>query len=132
VRAVRVTGDKLTRAIPVAAAAENGLLKLVRSRHAEAFLDELTAFPHGRHDDCVDALAGAHEAVARYGGHATMSIPRGRIPHPLEVGRLGEQRYARDIEGERLAARLGVPYCQSPPAGFRLRAVRRAKRSAGE
>jgi hypothetical protein len=65
----------------VAAAAENGLVKLVRNRHASAFLDEVTAFPHGRHDDCVDALAGAHSDVARYGGIATLSVPRGQIPH---------------------------------------------------
>src|SRR5207248_9832144 len=43
----RVTGGKTLRAQPVAAAAENGLIKLVRGRNSEEFLDELTAFPHG-------------------------------------------------------------------------------------
>jgi predicted phage terminase large subunit-like protein len=126
VHPVRVTGDKLTRATPVAAAAENGLMKLVRGRQLHAFLDELTAFPHGKHDDCVDALAGAHTAVTRYGGHATISVPRGRIPHPLDSNRsLPEQRYPRDAEGERLSAILGVPLHPAPPPGLRLRAVRR-------
>jgi predicted phage terminase large subunit-like protein len=123
VKPVRVTGDKLTRAIPVAAAAENGLLKLVRGRHTTAFLDELTAFPHGRHDDCVDALAGAHEAVSRYGGGATMSVPRGRIPRPLDhLGGWGGD-YPSDVVGARLAERLGVAFNPAPSRG--LRAARR-------
>lgn len=127
VHAVRVTGDKLTRAIPVAAAAENGLLKVVRGRHTQAFLDELTAFPHGRHDDCVDALAGAHTAVTRYGGRATISIPRGQIYFdPLASSRsFAERRYPRDVEGERIAAMLGVSLHPAPPPGLRLRAARR-------
>jgi phage terminase large subunit-like protein len=48
----RATGSKDVRAQPVAAAAENGLLALVRGRHVDAFLDELSSFPHGAHDDC--------------------------------------------------------------------------------
>jgi predicted phage terminase large subunit-like protein len=63
----RVTGPKDVRARPVAAAAENGLIHIVRGRHTNDFLDELTAFPHGAHDDCVDALAGAHTHLATSG-----------------------------------------------------------------
>jgi predicted phage terminase large subunit-like protein len=127
VRAKRPTGDKLTRATPVAATAENGLLRIVRGRHLPAFLDEISGFPHGRHDDCVDALAGAHEAVTLYGGYATISVPRGQIYFdPLASTRsLAERRYPRDIEGERIADMLGVPLCPAPPPGLRLRAVRR-------
>jgi predicted phage terminase large subunit-like protein len=58
-----VTGAKDLRAQPVAAAAENGLVKIVRGRHVDEFLDELTAFPCGAHDDCVDALSGAHDLL---------------------------------------------------------------------
>jgi phage terminase large subunit-like protein len=77
----RVTGGKLIRAQPVAAAAESGLIKLVRSRYSEELLDELTAFPHGAHDDCVDALSGAHNLlVRRRSGRMTSHVPRGRIP----------------------------------------------------
>ena len=61
VKSSRPTGAKGVRAQPVAAAAENRLLKIVRGRNTSEFLDELCAFPHGPHDDCVDALAGAHE-----------------------------------------------------------------------
>ena len=39
-------------------------------RNTDAFLDELTAFPNGRHDDCVDALAGAHTTSPDKHSHA--------------------------------------------------------------
>jgi predicted phage terminase large subunit-like protein len=112
VREDTVARDKYTRATPVAAAAEHGLIKIVRGRHAHAFLDELSAFPHGRHDDCVDALAGAHQAVTRYGGYATMSAPSGRwrIPSALEASANAERRRGYQLEGERLASYLGVPF----------------------
>jgi len=59
VRAERVTGDKLTRAQPFAAQCEARNVKLVRADWNAAFLDELTMFPNGRHDDQVDASSGA-------------------------------------------------------------------------
>ncbi len=77
VTSIRPTGTKDVRARPVAAAAENGLLKIVRGRHTNDFLDELSAFPHGAHDDCVDALAGAHQHL----------IPRVQIPMRTYVAR---------------------------------------------
>jgi predicted phage terminase large subunit-like protein len=59
----RPTGSKRSRAAPVAAHAEAGYLFLVRRAWNEAFLDELTAFPLGAHDDQVDALSGAYVAL---------------------------------------------------------------------
>jgi predicted phage terminase large subunit-like protein len=53
------TGAKVTRATPVAAQAEAGNLVLVRAGWNRALLDELRDFPHGRHDDQVDALSRA-------------------------------------------------------------------------
>jgi predicted phage terminase large subunit-like protein len=58
-RAVRSTGDKMTRALPLAAQAEGNNIKLVRGNWNDAFLDEVETFPFGRHDDQVDAAAGA-------------------------------------------------------------------------
>lgn len=85
-RADRVTGTKFVRAQPVAAAASNGLVRVVRSQHTQAFLDELSSFPHGRHDDCVDALAGAHQHISRQPRRPTrISVPRGRIPTSSEI-----------------------------------------------
>jgi predicted phage terminase large subunit-like protein len=126
-KALRVTGTKLTRATPVAAAAENGVVKIVRGRHTHAFLDELTAFPHGAHDDCVDALAGAYSAIPRFSGAAIFAVPSGlRVAHPLDAQRSwAERRYARDLDGERLAARLGVQLHPAPPRGLRTRAAKK-------
>jgi predicted phage terminase large subunit-like protein len=62
-RGVAASGDKLTRARPASALAEAGLLSLVRGAWNVAFLDELTIFPQGAHDDQVDALSGALHAL---------------------------------------------------------------------
>jgi predicted phage terminase large subunit-like protein len=61
---IRSTGDKATRAKPVAGAAKNGFIKLLPGNWNGAFLDELTAFPSGAHDDQVDALSGAFSAFS--------------------------------------------------------------------
>jgi len=59
----RVTGDKVMRAEGAAIAAEAGNLKLLRGEWNQAFLDEVDDFPHGMHDDQVDALSGAYAAL---------------------------------------------------------------------
>jgi len=60
VRRVHASSDKFTRALPLAAALENGKLRLPRGHPALAALrEELLDFPAGRHDDQVDALAHA-------------------------------------------------------------------------
>jgi predicted phage terminase large subunit-like protein len=106
----RVTGGKAIRAQPVAAAAENGLVKLVRGRHSEEFLDELTAFPHGAHDDCVDALSGAHNLLARRSsGRMTSHVPRGRIA-------LHQGRSHGTTDPHELAASLGATYYRDRPS----------------
>jgi predicted phage terminase large subunit-like protein len=109
----RVTGGKLIRAQPVAAAAENGLVKLVRGRHSEDLLDELTAFPHGAHDDCVDALSGAHTLLVRRGsGQMTVHVPRGRIP--LDSDRVRAGTYGVGSPPE-VASSLGTTWYPSRP-----------------
>ncbi len=54
-----VTGSKEVRAAPLASQAEIGSVRLTRGEWNPDFIDELCAFPHGRHDDQVDAAAGA-------------------------------------------------------------------------
>jgi predicted phage terminase large subunit-like protein len=109
VRTDHPTGPKDIRAQPVAAAAENGFIKIVRGRHTNDLLDELTAFPPGRHDDCVDALAGAHAQLTRGSNRiGSISVPKGRIPSVASNG-AGRQAlpYTRNPLAE-LAARLGA------------------------
>jgi predicted phage terminase large subunit-like protein len=80
VRSLRPTGAKDVRARIVAAAADNGLIKIVRGRQTTDFLNELTAFPNGAHDDCVDALTGAHHALTgRVEIPMRTFVPRGRF-----------------------------------------------------
>jgi len=58
-RSIRVDKDKVSRALPVASRAEQGLVKLVRGSWIAGFLDEATAFPNGSHDDQIDSISGA-------------------------------------------------------------------------
>lgn len=58
-----VTGDKLTRAEPLAAQVNIGNVLMVRADWNDACIGELRVFPNGAHDDQVDALADAFAAL---------------------------------------------------------------------
>jgi predicted phage terminase large subunit-like protein len=76
----RPTGDKVTRAGIVSAAAQQKLIKILRGPWNLTFLRELVAFPtKGVHDDIVDSLSSAHLYLTRnaYGGNQAKSpIPQ--------------------------------------------------------
>ena len=58
------TTNKIARAGPASSAAENGNVSLVRGSWNHEFISELEAFPTaGIHDDQVDGLSGAHQAI---------------------------------------------------------------------
>ena len=62
---MRPTGDKVVRAMPLAAAAEAGNVMLLEGKWNGAFLDEAEAFGYDcPHDDQVDAAAGAINMLA--------------------------------------------------------------------
>ncbi|WP_310533151.1 phage terminase large subunit [Novosphingobium sp.] len=70
VKVERPTGDKATRASPLAAQAEAGNIKILvtgdpaRDAWVQPFLDELCMFPAGANDDQVDAAADAFSELA--------------------------------------------------------------------
>lgn len=53
------TGSKEARANPLSSAAEAGNVAIVAGRWNRDFLDEISLFPNGAHDDQVDAVTGA-------------------------------------------------------------------------
>jgi predicted phage terminase large subunit-like protein len=55
-----MTERKTDRADPLAAQAKVGNVKLYRAIWNDTFLDEMTAFPSGAHDDQVDAAASGY------------------------------------------------------------------------
>lgn len=61
------SGDKETRAQPLAAQAEVGNVKLVKGDWNAAFLDELTTFPVGKWKDQVDAASRAFSELVDTG-----------------------------------------------------------------
>lgn len=64
VEGVRVTGDKMTRADPVAAQANVKNIRVVRGDWNNEFFSELEAFPNGEYMDQVDALSLAFQFIS--------------------------------------------------------------------
>lgn len=58
------SGDKVTRAMPLAAQAEVGNVDLLAGEWNDAFLDEINVFPAGAHDDQVDGASRAFNEIA--------------------------------------------------------------------
>lgn len=56
-RGVKVKGDKVTRALPWIALAEEGKVFLIRGAWNTEFIDEAASFPAGTHDDQIDAVS---------------------------------------------------------------------------
>jgi predicted phage terminase large subunit-like protein len=75
------TGDKFTRAGPVASAAEDGRIDVLRAPWLPAWLSELGLFSerYKGHDDQVDSLSGAFELVHR-AGRTTTRRTRSQLP----------------------------------------------------
>ena len=65
---VKVAGDKLTRSLAWLNLAEAGKLFLVRGAWIDDFLDEIARFPHGKHDDQIDAVSVAVSMLAKKEG----------------------------------------------------------------
>jgi len=63
-RADRKTGSKEMRANPVSSAAEAGNVYVVGGRWNRDFLDEISLFPYGAHDDQCDAFTGGFDFLA--------------------------------------------------------------------
>ncbi|GIW60722.1 MAG: hypothetical protein KatS3mg087_1788 [Patescibacteria group bacterium] len=57
-------GDKYTRASPIAARVQNKRVFVLKRSWTQAFLDELSVFPHGDFADQVDALSGAYAMLS--------------------------------------------------------------------
>jgi predicted phage terminase large subunit-like protein len=77
----KVTGSKVQRAEPFAAAVEAGNVLLVRGPWNDGFLDEARSFPVGAHDDQVDAAADAYVWLAR-----RQYVQQAVIVAPVQVG----------------------------------------------
>jgi predicted phage terminase large subunit-like protein len=58
-------GDKYSRASPIAARSEAGLLIFRAGEWNKPLLDELSVFPNGAHDDQVDALSGGYNYLPK-------------------------------------------------------------------
>ena len=57
------TGDKVTRAEPIASQVNVGNVVMVRGAWNDAFLDEMRMFPNGARDDRIDGLSRAYSRL---------------------------------------------------------------------
>lgn len=60
----RPTGPKEIRAEPLASQLEAGSVKLLKALWNRALIEEFCSFPHGSHDDIVDACSSAFNYLA--------------------------------------------------------------------
>ena len=81
VRSGAVTGDKVTRAMPLLAQAQHGNVSLVRGEWNRAFLDEVCSFPVGGHDDQVDSASDAFNEL--------VNVLPPMVPARIRWGRVG-------------------------------------------
>lgn len=81
--AERETGSKGTRAEPLAAQWQGGNVDLTAASWNEEFLDQLERFPVVKHDDMVDAAAGAFNQLEKQ----NTILPKGSL------SALGKQSY---------------------------------------
>jgi predicted phage terminase large subunit-like protein len=90
-KAERVTGDKETRAEPLAAQASVQRIKLLQASWNEEFLEEVCMFPVGKLRDVVDAAGGAFNKLWQPGGGigSASEIRASRQASPFEVTRTG-------------------------------------------
>ena len=63
-KGIPASGSKEVRAYPLASHAENGMVHLYSGQWIDAWLDELTIFPDGEHDDQIDSASGAFTELA--------------------------------------------------------------------
>lgn len=64
VQGIKVDKDKVSRALPWAARAEAGKVKLISGPWVNSFLNEICSFPLGTHDDQVDTVSGGVQMIA--------------------------------------------------------------------
>jgi len=87
----RESGDKVTRADPYASQWNAGNVQLVRGAWNGAYVEELTAFPKGKHDDQVDASSGAYNALVEATAPAA-PVAVGVRPNYTQLGQIGRGR----------------------------------------
>lgn len=93
---VRPPADKITRASPWLARAEQGKLLMVRGAWNAAFVDECCAFPESTHDDQVDAVSGAVQMLGMApGAPGVLAEAQEALTRPSKWGTVTGPRWKR-------------------------------------
>lgn len=84
------SGDKATRASPVASQCNIGNLDVVEAPWNRSFIEELASFPSGAHEDQVDALSRAFMMLVENSGAIILS-PQARA----SISHMSRNRFSR-------------------------------------
>jgi len=95
IRPVTVQTDKMTRAMPWLARAEQGKVTLMRAPWNAAFLDEVCGFPETEHDDQVDAVSGAVQMLAGSSAPLVSAAERAQLVAPSRWTEQTKPRWKR-------------------------------------
>jgi predicted phage terminase large subunit-like protein len=84
-KGLKSTGSKEMRANPFSAQCEAGNVYLVKGDWMNDFFDEAELFPHGAHDDIVDACSGAYLVLAEMQSTSTLDdiLVVGNVQKPV-------------------------------------------------
>jgi predicted phage terminase large subunit-like protein len=88
-KAVPPTGDKETRALPLAVQVENERVQMLRGEWNDAFLAEMRLFPAGRYKDQIDAAADAYAELVALPSTPTLAAPLGATRQSAFYGQAG-------------------------------------------
>jgi predicted phage terminase large subunit-like protein len=103
------SGNKLTRAGPVASFVNVGLIEMVRAPWNDAVIDELRAFDAGVHDDIVDALSRAFNELCEGSAVSVAQFQRIGEQHRGEGMVDPNQELRADIARAAEAQAIGLP-----------------------
>ena len=100
-RGVRSTGSKAERARPLAAAISNGLVSLrSEASWVRDLTNEMRSFPLGTHDDQVDGMSGAMDALTQQDRIQSV-LPRSVLQLCVDAYRKYEREIGRIVAAER-------------------------------
>jgi len=92
VRGIKSKINKSIQAGVLSAAAENGLCRVIRTHYVESFLDELSLYPDGGHDDWVDAASKGFTQASQMMFRQNLEVPETQ-EEDLEMYNLMEKQF---------------------------------------
>ena len=102
------SGDKEHRAKPFSAQAQVGNVRILKGDWNDAFLNELEAFPLGRHDDQVDSASDAFNELTGQGSMIYTTSIHDILVEPFDIPAHWPRIFSIEVDHGRTAALWGA------------------------